>query len=414
VSSVSKPPRGGEASPKKRPQHPEFDPIPEEAGKATILLHAGRRPERNAGAVVAPIFQTSTFHFPSNFSESSEFGDTYLYTRNRNPMHEVLEEKLRRVEGGESARVFGSGMGAITTTLLSLLKPGDEIVALEDLYGGTLSLLQTVLPKFGIRVRWVPHEEAGEPERLVGPGTRLVHLETPTSPLLRVHDIRRWADATHRSGALLSVDNTFATPINQNPIPLGADLVVHSATKYLGGHHDLLAGAVIGRRELIERIDPRVVFGSVLDPLAAFLLDRGMKTLALRVERQNETGRAVAESLVTHPKVEHVYYPGHNNPTDEEIARRQMRGRGGVVSVSVKGGLDGAHRFLKALRLVHVASSLGGVETLASLPVETSHVHLKSEELASRGIAAGLVRLSVGLEEPEDILRDLRHGLDAA
>jgi cystathionine beta-lyase/cystathionine gamma-synthase len=389
-----------------------FDTLPEWAGPSTRLVHAGRRPERNAGAVVPPIYQTSTFHFPERYSDARTTGRTYIYTRYDNPTQEAAAEPVRLLEGAGAARVFGSGMAAISSTLLSFLGPGDEVVALEDLYGGTLDLLSQFLPRFGITVRWVPAAQAAEPERLASSATRMFYLETPTNPLLHVHDVKRWAEAADASGALLVVDNTFATPVNQTPIALGADLVIHSATKYLGGHSDIIAGVLAGPAELVERVRrTHLLLGAPLDPFAAFLLARGLKTLALRVERQNATGARVAQALRTMPGVARVYYPGMGSDAEEAIASRQMRGRGGMVAFSLSGGLESAHRFLDRLRLVHVAASLGGVESLVSLPMETSHAHLSPDERAARGLDDGLVRLSLGIEEPDDLLRDLSNAL---
>lgn len=387
-------------------------PLPAWVGPATRLVHGGRRPERNAGAVVFPIYQTSTFHFPAEHSEAE--GEPYLYSRNANPTVEGVEELLRGLEGGEAARLFASGMGAVSATVLSLVRPGDEVVALTDLYGGTTDLLHDLRDRFGVRLREVPDADARAPERVVSPTTRLVLLETPTNPLLRVHDIAAWAAAADRAGAVLAVDGTFATPINQQPLALGADLVLHSATKYLGGHADLLAGAVVGPRRLVDRIDPARALGATVDPFAAFLLHRSLKTLGVRVERQNATGARAARALAAHPAVARVHYPGWGDPAQEAIAARQMRGRGGMVTLSLRGGGGAVDRFLSALEIVQVASSLGGVESLVSAPVQTSHRHLNPAELAARGIDASLVRLSLGLEEPDDLLRDLGQALDAA
>jgi cystathionine beta-lyase/cystathionine gamma-synthase len=392
---------------------PRFDPLPEWVGPSTRLVHGARRPEYNAGSVVPPIYQTSTYHFPEKFSEAADRGGTYLYSRLANPTVEGPTEVLRQLEGGESARLFGSGMGAVMSVLLSLLKSGDEVVALDVLYGGTLDVLTDLFPGFGISVRFVSEREAREPETLLSSRTRIAWLESPTNPLLTVHDLARWAKACDSVGAILAVDNTFATPINQNPIALGADLVVHSATKYLGGHHDLLAGAVVGPTELLTRIDTKGDLGATLDPFAAFLLGRSLKTLALRVARQNENGRKVAEALATHPLVHRVYYPGRASEEEEAIASRQMRGRGGMVTLSLVGGVEAAERFVRRLRFVHSASSLGGVESLASVPAITSHRHLSTEERAARGIDDGLVRLSLGIEDSEDLVRDMTEALDS-
>lgn len=404
---------GGEPATPHRPRRARFEPLPSWVGPTTRLVHGARRPDYNAGAVVPPIYQTSTFHWPADRSEASEKGRAYLYTRIENPTLELPAEIVRQLEGGEAARLFGSGMGAITACVLSLLKSGDEVVALEGLYGGTTDLLTDLLPRYGVRVREVGASEAREPEKVVSDATRLVVVESPTNPLLEVHDLARWSETADRVGAVLLVDNTFATPINQNPIALGADLVVHSATKYLGGHSDLLAGVVVGAERLVERVDAKGYFGASVDPFAAYLLGRGLKTLALRVARQNENGRRVAESVRDHPAVRRVHYPGWASAEEESIAARQMRGRSGMVSLSLRGGAATAERFLSRLRFVHVAASLGGVESLASVPGLTSHRHLPADELARRGIDAGLVRLSLGIEDTDDLVRDVTEALDA-
>lgn len=398
---------------KERRNRAPFDPLPEWVGPSTRLVHGARRPELNAGAVVPPIYQTSTFHFPAAFSEATDHGGAYLYTRGENPTQEVAAELLRSLEQGEACKVYGSGMGALGAVLFSLAESGDEIVALDHLYGGMVDLLHWFGPRYGLQIRWVTAEEAKHPEAVVGEKTRLLFLESPTNPLLWVHDLRRWSKVADAVGALVVVDNTFATPINQRPLELGADLVVHSATKYLGGHADLIAGAVVGARRLLDRIDPMETLGSVLDPFAAFLLARGLRTLALRVGRQNENGACVASALANHPKVERVYYPGLGDLLQDEIVGRQMRGRGGMVSLVIKGGTGASERFLRKLRLVHVAASLGSVESLVSVPGLTSHRHISPEDLVTRGVVPGLVRLSLGIEDPDDLVRDLIEALDA-
>jgi methionine-gamma-lyase len=379
----------------------------------TTLVHGARRPERNAGAVVPPIYQTSTFHFPESFSDAGPSGKIYQYTRGTNPNQEVAAELVRRLEGAEGARVFGSGMGAISACLLTLVMAGDEVVALDDLYGGTLELLTGLLPRFGVRVRWVGAAESKDPEHVLRPGVKAVVLESPTNPLLRVTDLKRWADAADRVGAITVVDNTFATPVNQRPLALGADLVVHSGTKYLGGHSDLIAGVVAGPERLLQKLDATYrVVGAVLDPFAAFLLTRGLRTLGLRMARHNSNAQAVRAAAEGHRNAVRVHFPGSGSPEEEALAARQMTGRGGMVSIEVRGGLAGAQRFLQGLELVEVAASLGGVESLASLPVQTSHRYLSPDERAARGIPDGLVRLSLGIEDPDDLVRDVRQALD--
>ncbi len=391
-----------------------FRPLPEWVGPTTRLVHGARRPEWNAGAVVPPIYQTSTFRFPPDRSEAAERGAVYHYSRNENPTLEPPAELLRQLEGGEAVRLFASGMGAISAALLSLVRAGDTVVALRGIYGGTTDLLRNTLPRFGATVRELSGPEARTPETAMPSGTRLAVLETPSNPLLEVHDIARWARAARAIGAVLLVDSTFATPLNQRPLELGADLVVHSATKYLGGHSDLTAGALVGRKSLLERIDPASSFGAPLDPFAAFLLHRSLKTLALRVGRQNENGRRVADAVKDHPAVARVHYPGRATAEQEAIAARQMTGRGGMVSISLRGGIPAVERFLDRLRLVEIAASLGGVESLVSMPRLSSQRFLTPEERHELGIDDGLVRLSLGIEDPDDLVRDVRDALDAA
>jgi cystathionine gamma-synthase len=388
-----------------------FAPLPEWAGVATRLIHGARRPDLNAGSVVAPIYPSTTFRYPPEYSPVAREGEHYLYAREGGPTPEPAAEILRQLEGGEAAQLFGSGMGALAATFVSLVRPGEEIVVLEEIYGGTRTFLNRWAASVGPQLRWIDSRAAHAPEEAIGEESRLVFLESPTNPLLTVHDIARWARRADAVGAILIVDNTFATPLNQKPLSLGADLVIHSATKYLGGHSDLLGGAVVGPRELVDRIDPGHLLGSVLDPWSAFLLHRSLKTLGLRVARQNTNARAVAEALRSHARVERVYYPGWNDASEEEIALRQMTGRGGMLSFDIAGGASAVHRFLHRLRLVEVASSLGGVESLVSAPSETSHRCLDPSERARLGIGEGLVRLSVGIEEPEDLIRDLHEAL---
>lgn len=359
---------------------------------------------------MSPIYQTSTFDFPSELSDSARSGGpTYLYTRYANPSLEDAAETIRSLEGAEAGLVFGSGMGAISATLLALLSPGEELVALEDLYGGTVALLETILPRFGVRVRWVSRGESGEPEKVVGPSTRLVLLESPTNPRLEVIDLARWSAAAHAVGARVLVDNTFATPINQTPVALGADAVVDSASKYLGGHSDLIGGGAVGAESPLRKISEiHLSLGSVMDPFAAFLLSRGLRTLPLRVHRQNRSAAQLVHDLESEPWVEELHYPGRESAEQEEIARKQMAGRGGVITLVVRGGFEGARRILRGLEIIHPASSLGGVESLASLPMQTSHSRLTTEQRRERGISDGMLRLSVGLEDPGTLLEDLR------
>jgi cystathionine beta-lyase/cystathionine gamma-synthase len=391
-----------------------FEPLPEGVGPSTRLVHGARRPDWNAGSVVLPIYQTSTFHFPADRSEAAERGAVYQYSRNENPTVEAPTELIRQLEGGEAARLFASGMGALSSAILSLVRAGETVVALKGIYGGTTDLLRNTLPRFGVTVKEVSGPEACAPESILPSGTRLAVIETPSNPLLGVHDIARWARAARATGALLLVDSTFATPLNQRPLALGADLVMHSATKYLGGHSDLLGGVLVGSKSVLDRIDPASSYGAPLDPFAAFLLDRSLKTLALRVARQNENGRRVAEAIADHPAVARVHYPGRASAEEEAIAARQMSGRGGVLSISLRGGVPAVEKFLDRLRLVQIAASLGGVESLVSMPRLSSQRFLTPVERHELGIDDGLVRLSLGIEDPDDLVRDVRDALDAA
>jgi len=332
----------------------------------------------------------------------------HIYSRNTNPTARAFEEKVRDLEGAEDATSFATGMAAVSNTLFALLSPGDRAVSLKDTYGGTSKLFLEFLPRFNIDVALCETTDHEAIEAEVARGCRLLYLESPTNPTLKVVDIARLAKAAHGAGAVVVVDNTFATPINQNPLALGADLVVHSATKFLGGHADALGGAVCGRADLVHRIFHfREINGATLDPMAAYLLLRGTKTLHLRVARQNESALRIAEFLHGHPKVESVFYPGLPSHENHRIAARQMRGFGGVLSFALKGGLDAVKEFLPRLRYAHMAANLGAVETLVGIPATTSHVECTAEEMAALGIPQGLVRYSTGIENCDDLIADL-------
>ncbi len=394
-----------------RRRSPEGSPGDSRWGPGTVAVHAGDRPDRNAGAVVAPIYQTSTFRFPAAFSEAGA-RRTHLYTRVANPTLTQAGSVVSALEGGKEGRVFASGMAALSTVLLGHLNRGDEVLAPEDLYGNTVTLLKQELPRWGIAVRFVPAARGSQVGEYLSDRTRLLLVESPTNPTLHVYDLRAWARAAERAHAWLVVDNTFSTPVNQQPLRWGAQVVMHSATKYLGGHSDLLAGALVSGPGLLTGLDPfAATLGGTLDPIAGFLLLRGMKTLPLRMARHNENARAVVEELEGHPKVMRICYPGRASAEEERICRRQMRGRGGMVSLVLRGGLGGARRFLQGLSLFQVASSLGGVESLVSLPLETSHRAMSSEERERRGIADSMARLSLGIEDAADLVADLKGAL---
>jgi cystathionine gamma-synthase len=340
--------------------------------------------------------------------------DGHIYSRNTNPTVAVFEEKIRLLEGAEASTSASTGMAAISNTLHALLKPGSRVVSVKDTYGGTSVVFTEFLPKYGIDVELCDTADPESIEDAIQRGCDLLYLETPTNPTLKILDLERLADAGHDQGAVVVVDNTFATPINQNPIENGADLVIHSATKFLGGHADALGGVVVGTSELIERIyHYREINGASLHPMAAYLLLRGMKTLELRVQRQNSSALKVAEFLFSHPKVEIVNYPGLLSHPHHDVAARQMRGFGGVLSFSIGDDLDLVRAFLPELRFAHSAANLGSVETIVGPPATTSHVECTAEERAALGIPEGLIRYSTGIEDVDDLLTDLSQALAA-
>ena len=341
--------------------------------------------------------------------------DGHIYSRNTNPTVAVFEEKLRLLEGGEAATACASGMAAISNTLSALLAPGRRVVSVTDTYGGTSRIFTAFLPRWGVDIDLVDTDDTGAIEAAVARGCDLLYLETPTNPTLKVLDLRRLIAAGAAAGALVVVDNTFATPINQRPLALGADLVVHSATKYLGGHADALGGAVVGRADLVEQVFAfREINGAALDPGAAYLLVRGMKTLHLRIARQNHNAATVAAFLARHPEVTAVHYPGLASHPRHEVAAAQMDGFGGMLSFALRGGMAAVGRVIAALPHAHAAANLGAVETVVGPPATTSHVECTPRERAALGIPEGLIRYSAGIEDPEDLVAALDHALDHA
>jgi methionine-gamma-lyase len=367
-----------------------------------------------------PIFQTSTFvmrdaqHGADLFSHDA---DGYIYTRLGNPNHAVLESKMADLEGGEAALATASGMGAISATLLTLLQAGDHVVYGRVIYGCTFSLLHHSLPRFGIATTFVDSTDPRKVAEAMRPDTRLVFLETPANPTLELADIEVIAHVAHEHGAILVVDNTFCTPYLQRPLELGADLVVHSATKYLNGHGDVIAGFSVGPADAIRRIREvglKDVTGAVLGPFEAFLTLRGMKTLSYRMDAHCANALEVARFLEDHPMVERVIYPGLPSHPQHELARRQMRAPGGMVSFEVRGGRAAGAAVIDHVKLISIAVSLGDIESLIQHPASMTHSTYTPEELAEVGIHEGLVRLSVGLEDPEDLIADLDRALTAA
>ena len=382
---------------------------------ATELVQRATGVLTHAEPLTTPIYETTTYVFDSA-EEVRDYNEgrspKYLYTRYGNPTVAAVEQKLAKLELAEMAMVFSSGQAATTTALLGLLSSGDEIVCSSAIYGGTLHLISDLLSKFAIRSRFVSLEELASPDQVITPATKLLWFESPINPTLRCVDIAAVANACRARGVISVIDNTFASPVNQQPLAFGIDIVMHSATKYLNGHSDVTAGVLAGRTPLLEPVQKaRRMLGTVLDPQPAFLLNRGLKTLTVRMERHNATAAAVAQWLAADPRVTAVYYPGLPQHPDHEIARRQMRGFGGMLCVDVGGGYEGAAGFFDRLKLFNRAASLGGVESLCSLPVLTSQWGHTEEELRAAGITHSMARLSVGMEDPEDLIADLDQAL---
>jgi methionine-gamma-lyase len=383
-------------------------------GDSTLAIHAGEEKFGIGAPVGTPIARTANFTF-ANTEEMKRWAEgkssAYIYTRYGNPTLAIAEKKIAALEGAEEAVVTASGSAAISAALLAVLQAGDELIATRQLYGGSYRLLRDVLPRFGIAVRHVESDLAGI-EKLASARTKALYVETPTNPTLRLVDLRKAAAFAQEWGLISIMDNTFASPVLQKPLSMGFNIVVHSATKYLAGHSDVIAGAAAGNSVLIDKVRSNVIqIGGSMDPEAAFLLIRGMKTLGIRVERQCRTAMAVAKFLEKHPKVARVHYPGLASHPDHALAKRQMRGFGAMLAFDHKGGLAGARRFGDRIRVFLLAASLGGVESLAILPIYSSHYNMSSAELRAAGVSPGTVRVSVGLEEPEDLIEDLRQAL---
>jgi len=368
--------------------------------------------DKKNGPLATPIYQTSTFEVTDNDEQLRATHTDHFYTRYGNPTNTVAEKTIAALEGVDAALTFASGMGAITTTLMALLKSGDHIVAQRDIYGGVSKFLSEWLPKMGIETTFVDTTEYDQHARAIRPNTKLLYLESPTNPTLRVVDFKEVVALAKQHKLLCMVDATFGTPINQHPAEFGMDLVMHSGTKYLGGHTDLICGAIAGRHELIERIrETRTTLGNCMDPHAAWMLVRGMKTLAVRVARQNENATRVAEFLSDHAKVRRVHYPFLKSHPQYALAREQMSGGGGMVTFEVEGSGEDARRLSEAMRLFTLAPSLGGVESLVSIPVLTSHLNVPPEERRRMGITEQMIRLSVGIENADDLIADLERAL---
>lgn len=385
-------------------------------GPSTASVHAGEPRHKSANALATPIVQTATY----TFADTQELRDHFEhriereeYGRYGNPTQRIAEEKLAALEGAEDCLLFASGMAAITTTLFAMLSRGAHVVVTDDSYRRTRQFLHQVLHRYGIEVTTVPAGDFDALEDALKPTTRLILSESPTNPYNCILDLERFGALGRRHRVKTIIDATFATPYNQRPLEYGVDLVFHSATKYLAGHNDLLAGAVLGSAELVDGIRAmQGVTGAVVDPFAAYLLIRGLKTFALRIERQNGNAQAIAEFLAAHPKIVRVHYPGLPSHPNHDIARRQMRGFGGVVTFEVLGDLDAASRVVDACRIPRIAPSLGGVESLIEQPALMSFYELTTEERLQVGIKDNLIRYSVGIEDAPDLIADLAAALE--
>jgi len=380
-------------------------------GFSTRAVHAGEQRDPSTGSVITPIYETSVFGFSSTkelIDVMSEKAEGYIYTRYGNPTVRTVERKMAELEGAEDAAVFSSGMAAIATTVLTLTSSGDHVVSTRDLYGGTLALFKDLLPKFGVEVSFVEATDFDEIKSAVQKNTRIIFAETPTNPTLKIVDVSKVAELGKKNGITVVVDSTFASPYNLQSLRFGVDIVVHSATKYLGGHNDVTAGVVCGSEDFIQKLEEmRKHLGGTLDPLAAWLLLRGLKTLRLRMERHNSNGIRIARYLEKHPKVKRVYYPGLPSHPQHSIAKKQMKGFGGVVSFEIDGDFEKTMKFVDNLKLCFLAASLGGAETLATQPVTCSHYYVSAEDRKKAGITDELIRLALGIEDPEDIIADL-------
>jgi cystathionine beta-lyase/cystathionine gamma-synthase len=383
---------------------------------STQIVQGSQGGNRDADPLTTPIYETTTFVF-ENAEEVRAYNEgrsaKFLYSRYGNPTIVAAEKTIATVEGAETAMLFASGMAATSTALLGLLKAGDEVVCSAAIYGGTLHLLADLLPRFGIRARFASIEELREPAQVIGDKTKVVWFESPINPTLRCVDVAAIAAACRRKGVTSIIDNSFASPINQRPIELGVDIVMESVTKYLNGHSDVTAGALAGPAALLKEVDrTRRMLGGIADPQAAYAIGRGMKTLAVRMARHNASGLAVARWLEKDTRVATVYYPGLESHPDHALAKKQMTGYGGMVCVDLGGGQARVERFFDSLRVFRRAASLGGVESLCSLPVLTSQWGHSDAQLAEAGVTRSMARLSVGLEDPEDLIEDLDQALN--
>lgn len=387
-------------------------------GSSTLSVHGGEKRSKPESVLTIPIYQTATYPF-SDMAERLAYNEGKIsrltYGRYGNPTQRAAEEKLASLERAEAALLFSSGMAAITTTFLSFISQGDHVLFVDQCYWQTRAFATELLPRLGVEVDFVARFSAAAVSRAIKQNTNLIFAEVPTNPNLNVPNLEKLSQAARACGAKLVVDSTMATPINLRPLEWGADVVVHSATKYLGGHNDLLAGAVVGDKETVERIrNTQAYLGGIPDPHGAYLLIRGLKTLALRVNHQNRAALEIAEFLEGRPEVRKVYYPGLPSHPHHEIAKKQLSGFGGVVSFELAGTAEQTSRFLDALKIPYLASSFGGVESLVEQSAFTSFCKFTPKEREELGISDSLVRLSVGIEDPEDLIADIKQALAEA
>jgi methionine-gamma-lyase len=388
-------------------------------GFATLAVHAGQEPDPRTGAVATPIYQTSTFAFTSAEQGAARFAgqeEGYVYTRIGNPTQAALEEKMAALEGGGAALAFSSGMAAISGIVLALARSGDHVLADETLYGCTYNFMTHVLPGLGVDVTFVDMSDARNVATAIRANTRVVFFETPANPTLKLVDMEAVSGLAHRAAAKAVVDNTFMSPYFQRPLDHGVDIVVHSATKFVRGHGDVLAGVAVGSREFMDAVRFTTLkdLGGVIGPFDAWLLLRGLKTLHVRMERHDQNAREVARFLEANPMVERVYYQGLPSHPQHELALRQMTGFGGIISFELRGGLEAGRRMLNSLELCHLAVSLGDADTLIQHPASMTHALVPREERLKIGISDGLIRLSVGLEDVADIIGDLSQAMTGA
>ena len=375
---------------------------------ATKAIHAGVHPDESTGAIMTPIYQTSTY-----VQDGVGNHKGYEYSRTLNPTRHALEKNIAAIENGNFGACFGSGLAAIDC-VIKMLNPGDEVISTNDLYGGSYRLFKTIFEKYGIKFHFVDMQNPASVEAHVNEHTKLIWVETPTNPMMNIIDIEAMAAIAKKAGAMLCVDNTFATPYLQNPLDLGADIVMHSVTKYLGGHSDVVMGALVCNDEELAKEMYRIQnsTGAVTAPMDSFLVLRGIKTLHLRVQRHCENGEKLANFLVNHPKIEKVYWPGFPTHPNHDVARKQMRGYGGMISFTMKGNrLEDALEVVKKVEIFALAESLGGVESLIGHPATMTHASIPKEVREKTGVVDSLIRLSVGIEDADDLIADLTQAL---